>query len=240
MVRGSGAEAFSELIENSQPLSEFFFNHFTGEVDMQSIDGRARLVELARPALAKIPEGVFREMMFEKLERLAQHRVRPGAASPDRKRRDRPAAAKAEHKRTPMRLALAHLVQRPSLAASVDPDRFEGNGLPGIDILLELVEFCQARPHMSTAQLLELWRAHSAFAHLQTLATWNLPGTEEKHAKELLDTLTGLELAWLEENLGSMPRISEQTAAQRTEFIAMQQAREKLKAILAGRETGND
>jgi len=239
MVRGSGAEAFAGLIDKAQPLSQFLFDHFTAQVDMHSIDGRARLVELARPALANIPEGVFREMMFEKLESLAQHRVRAGAAIPNRRRGDEPGFTKAEHKRTPMRLALAHLVQRPSLATSVDPDRFEDIELPGIDILLELVEFCRERPHMTTAQLLELWRAHSAHAHLQTLATWNLPGVEEKHAKEFLDALTGLELAWLDENLGMMPRISEQTATQRTEFIALQQKREKLKAILAGRETGN-
>lgn len=240
MMRTAGIEAFEELVQNAQPLSAFFFDHFAGQVDMDSIDGRARLVELARPELTKIPEGVFREMMFEQLEKLARHRVETSAPAPSKPaRRSQPGAAQG-HKRTPMRLALAHLVQRPALAESVDENRFKENGLPGVDILLELVEFCRQRPHMTTAQLLELWRDHAAQAHLQTLATWALPGDEEKQAGEFADALTSLELAWLEENLGAMPRISEQNAEQRAQFIALQQERERLKAILGGRATRND
>ncbi len=239
MVRSAGIEAFEELVQNAQPLSAFFFDHFAGQVDMESIDGRARLVELARPELAKIPEGVFREMMFEQLEKLARHRVETAAPPPtEAPRRPRP-SAQPGHKRTPMRLALAHLVQRPALAELVDEKRFKQNGLPGVDILLELVEFCRQRPHMTTAQLLELWRENAAQAHLQTLATWALPGDEEKQAGEFADALTSLELAWLDENLGQMPRISEQNAEQRAQFIALQQERERLKAILSGRVTRN-
>lgn len=236
MVRRAGAEAFADLVEESQPLSEFFFDHFTGQVDMDSIDGRARLVELARPELARMPEGVFREMMVSKLESLARHRVEVRRDKARQPRRSGQPSAGAGQKRTPMRLALAHLVQRPSLAASVEPQRFSGNQMPGIDILLELVEFCRDRPHISTAQLLELWRDHESHSHLQTLATWPLPGAEERQAREFSDALIGLELAWLDENLGTMPRISEQNAAQRAEFIAFQRERERLKAILAGRE----
>ena len=68
LVRSAGVEKFRELVNEAQPLSEFFFDHFTAMVDMGALDGRARLVELARPELERLPEGVFREMMFEKLE----------------------------------------------------------------------------------------------------------------------------------------------------------------------------
>ncbi|MDX1555580.1 MAG: DNA primase, partial [Xanthomonadales bacterium] len=238
MVRNSGAEVFAGLVEEAQPLSEFFFDHFTAQVDMNSIDGRARLVELVRPALDRIPQGVFRQMMVERLENLARHRLQ-GSGSVRSQRPPAPRRRRSEGPRvTPMRLALAHLVQRPSLAASVDRERFTGNGLPGIDILLELVEFCSGRPHMTTAQLLELWRDKPAYSHLQTLATWALPGSEEKQVREFADALTGLELAWLDEHLATMPRISEQDAAQRADFVVLQQERERLKAILAGRDEG--
>jgi hypothetical protein len=93
---------------------------------------------------------------------------------------------------------------------------------------------------MTTAQLMERWRAHKAFTHLQTLATWALPGTEEKNAKEFSDSLISLELAWLDESLGSMPRISEQDAAQRAEYVSLQKQREQLKAILAGQKVSNE
>ncbi|MGD8681120.1 MAG: DNA primase, partial [Lysobacterales bacterium] len=63
MVRRQGGEAFSGLLDRAQPLSEFFFDHFTEAVDMDSLDGRAKLVEMSRPQLKKLPEGVFRDMM---------------------------------------------------------------------------------------------------------------------------------------------------------------------------------
>ena len=75
MVRKLGAESFSAQLDQAQALSEFFFDHFTKAVDMQSIDGRARLVELARPLMDTIPGGVFNDMMFSRLESLAQHRI---------------------------------------------------------------------------------------------------------------------------------------------------------------------
>jgi DNA primase len=240
MVRGAGVDAFTQLLDESQPLSEFFFDHYTAQVDMNALDGRARLVELARPDLGRIPAGVFRDMMLERLESLARHRVELSKPAPEKDTRRPRREGPATQKRTPMRLALAHLVQRPSLASNVEADRFSDNGLPGIEILRELVEFCRERPHMTTAQLLELWREHAAQTHLQTLATWALPGTEEKQAQEFGDALIGLELAWVDENLGKMPRISEQNASQRAEFITLQKRRERLKAHLSGRETSDD
>lgn len=240
MVRSAGAEAFAALVEDSRPLSEFFFDHFTSQVDMESIDGRARLVEIVRPELAKIPQGVFREMMVEKLESLARHRVEMKGEGRPGQSRNRGGAGAAANKRTPIRLALAHLVQRPSLAASVDAERLAGNDIPGVDILVELVEFCRERPHMTTAQLLELWRDNPAQTHLRTLATWSLPGTEEKQARELADALTGLELAWLDQALERMPRISEQDADQRAEYIKLQKERERLKAVLSGHAAGRN
>lgn len=240
MVRSAGAEAFAALVEDSRPLSEFFFDHFTSQVDMESIDGRARLVEIVRPELAKIPQGVFREMMVEKLESLARHRVEMKGEGRPGQSRNRGGAGAAANKRTPIRLALAHLVQRPSLAASVDAERLAGNEIPGVDILVELVEFCRERPHMTTAQLLELWRDNPAQTHLRTLATWPLPGTEEKQARELADALTGLELAWLDQALERMPRISEQDADQRAEYIKLQKERERLKAVLSGHAAGRN
>ena len=234
MVRKTGPEGFEALLSESQPLSEFFFDHFTSQVDLNSIDGRARLVELVRPLLARIPRGVFRDMMHARLEQLARHSIEPQASTGGRAA---PSAGPAsQQKRTPMRLSLAHLVQRPGLAASVDADRFTDNALAGMEILRELVEFCRDRPHMTTAQLLELWREHPAYSHLQTLATWDLPGEPELQDREFADALIGLELAWLDERMNAMPRIVEQSSQQREAFVAMQKERESLKAVLAGRE----
>src|SRR5690606_41029363 len=43
LVRREGVDAFRRRLEQAMPLSEFFFDSLSAEVDMTSIDGRARL-----------------------------------------------------------------------------------------------------------------------------------------------------------------------------------------------------
>jgi DNA primase len=237
MVRAQGTEAFARLLESAQPLSEFFFSHFSAQVDLDSIDGRARLVELARPELMKLPEGVYRDMMMERLEKLAQHRF---AQAPGRPRTDRPARRRAHDsakmQRTPLRLALAHLVQNPSLAATI-PARpvLPECDLPGMEIFREVVDFCDKHPNMSTAQLLELWRDHPAQPHLRTLATWPLEGEAGQQAQEFGDALTSLELQWTEARIENMPgRVLELGAEEQKRLLELQQKRQALRRALSG------
>jgi len=229
MLRKQGKETFSALLDQAQPLSEFFFDHFTGEVDMGAIDGRAKLVGLARPHLEKIPAGVFRDMMFSRLESLAQHRLDDRSHSRPARSDKRAAAGKPVQQRTPMRMALAHLVQNPSLAGEVqDLQAFEGCDLPGIEIYRELVDFCAKSPNMTTAQLLELWHENTAQSHLQTLATWQLPGEEKRLVQEFHDAVTGLKLQWTDMKIARMPKIVDLGPEERKELLALQHRRQVL------------
>lgn len=239
MVRAQGTESFGRLLESAQPLSEFFFGHFTGQVDMSSIDGRARLVELARPELSRLPEGVYRDMMMERLEALAQHRLesaRPGPAPRAARPMRRGPQALVQAQRTPLRLALAHLVQNPALVERVtDRPLLPGCDLQGMDVLREVVDFCAKHPNMTTAQLLELWRDHPAQPHLRTLATWPLAGEAGQQAQEFRDALTALELQWTEARIEMMPRrVLELGVDEQRTLLALQQRRQALRRALAG------
>ena len=130
-----------------------------------------------------------------------------------------------------MRTALAHLVQNPSLALSVpDLSVFENCDLPGIEILLELVDFCARNPNMTTAQVLELWHDHPAQSYLDTMATWTFPGDEERLAQEFRDAVARLELQWMETRKNRLPRIVEQTAEQKEEYRMLDQRIAELKS----------
>jgi DNA primase len=235
MVRNGGRAAFEAQLAESQPLSEYFFDHLSASVDMNSIDGRARLVGLAKPHLERIPEGIFREMMFTRLETLARHRVdqpvagkASGAATP-------PHGSAPQTQRTAMRLALAHLVQNPSLATeATNMEAFAGCDLPGFEIYRELVDFCAKSPNMTTAQLLELWRDRPAQSHLEKLATWQLQGDAAHLAREFHDTVTGLELQWVESRIARMPKIVDLGPEDRKELLALQQRRQQLIGDLQG------
>ena len=54
LVRRIGAETFQQKTVESVPLSKFFYESLSRQVDTSSVDGRARLVELARPLLAEV------------------------------------------------------------------------------------------------------------------------------------------------------------------------------------------
>jgi len=235
LVRRQGPEAFEALLSGSQALSEYLFDHLTATVDMGSIDGRARLVGLAKPYLEQIPAGVFRDMMFERLEALARHRVDHKADVRAATPASSTAGAAPSTQRTAMRLALAHLVQNPSLAASVsNMGAFAGCDLPGFEIYRDLVDFCARSPNMTTAQLLELWRDRPAQSHLIKLATWKLHGDEDDLAREFQDAVTGLELQWVESRIGRMPKIVDLGPEDRKELLALQQRRQQLIGELQG------
>ena len=142
---------------------------------------------------------------------------------------------KPTQQRTPMRMALAHLVQNPSLAVNAgDLDAFEGCDLAGFEIYRELVDFCAKSPNMTTAQLLELWHGHDAQLHLNTLATWQLPGEDSHLAQEFRDAVTGLELQWTEAQIARMPRIVDLGLEERKKLLSLQQQRQELIGTLQG------
>lgn len=232
MVRQHGREAFAELIENARPLSEFFFEHFTSEINLGSSDGRARLVEQMQPLIESMPVGTFRDMLVGQLEKLAFHRLHTlrnisAVATVATELRGKP-----EQKRNIMRTAMAYLVQNPSLVELLEGvDELAGLGdedIQGVEIFTELVDFCAQSPNITTAQLIELWRGHPALPHLEKLAIWHLPGEEESQAQEFVDAVNRMRLQWVDILLSRLTNIIEQ----REEYRALQQRQQDLKKRL--------
>lgn len=236
MIRKHGKEAFAEQIAQAVPLSEFFFEHFVTELDLSSLDDRAKLVEQTQPYIETLPDGVFRQMMEEKLESLAQHRLQSHAPVPQQYRQPsgQPpgSAGKPVQKRTHMRTVMAHLVQNCGFAERLEGvDELAGLGnddIQGVEILRELVDFCLHHPNITTAQLIELWYDNPALPVLQKLAIWDLPGEEEEQAQEFVDAFNRIRLAWVETQLSRVTDIM----AQREEYRALQQRRQDLKVRL--------
>jgi DNA primase len=66
-VNELGTDAFLKALDEGVALSEFLIQELAGQVDMNTVDGRARLAELARPLVNKVPAGVYRELLIESL-----------------------------------------------------------------------------------------------------------------------------------------------------------------------------
>jgi DNA primase len=171
-VRKEGAEAFQERVEQATPLSDFLFDHLAEEVDTTTLDGRARLVTLARPYIDKLPAGLFRRMMMQRLEKLSGTKLDAGRQSVQtggRRAQRAPTAQPSTLK--PLHRAIALLLQHPSLARlETLPDGWEALESPGIPILKQLLETARDHPHFTTAMLVEHWPDEATRRHLARLA----------------------------------------------------------------------
>ena len=95
-----------------------------------------------------------------------------------------------EIKRTPMREVMALLLQNPSYAEMV-PNLSAARGLaiPGLSLLVEILDKCQQHPHITTGQLMEHWRNEKNEALLSRLASWEIPFVEDNQEELFLDSL---------------------------------------------------
>ena len=66
-IRNFGKEAFEELSRQSLPLSIFLFRELSARVDLKTSEGRAGLVQEAKPLLSKIAAPGLALMMLKQL-----------------------------------------------------------------------------------------------------------------------------------------------------------------------------
>ena len=67
MVAAEGPEAFESRLQGALPLSEYLVQQLLLEVDLAHVDGRAKLAALAAPLFARMPDGVYRELLADRL-----------------------------------------------------------------------------------------------------------------------------------------------------------------------------
>jgi len=188
LVGAEGKQAFEQRLEGALPLSEYLVQEITAQADLAHADGRARFAEIARPLVARIPEGVYRELLIERLAeaiRLPSNRLKElwaaaNTAAPARRDesarespRSAPRAGQSAGRGGLMRQAVLTLVHHPRIAtelAAADLETLAELDEPGADILRALIEDLRRTPCTSTGQLLERWRDRPEAERLNRLA----------------------------------------------------------------------
>ncbi len=178
LVRKQGKEAFNAYLDNAMVLSDFFFNHLSQNVNLETPDGRAKLASLACPLLEKVPLGVFRTLMLDELAkktRLSASSVQKIVPSNPAPVFQRPSDGASTARKTPVRLGLALLIQYPHLVQYIENKTlFKEVVVAGIELFAAVVDYLQTHAKQTTASLLEHWRNQTEGRYLERLAVEEL------------------------------------------------------------------
>ena len=200
LVAEEGPQAFENRLNTALPLSEYLIQHLMADVDLDHVDGRAKLKALAAPLFARMPEGIYREMLADRLAALVSmpaavlkrsFAAGDGARKPADRRdptdrrdpADRPdppdrSEPYAKHRGrisvgrgNLLTQAITLVLHHPRAAAGVvDPEALLAVDKPGVAVLRELLAQSAAAANPSTAMLLERWRDLPEYGRLSELA----------------------------------------------------------------------
>lgn len=233
LVQEIGADAFRALIDKAQPLSDFLLDELLKQVNLASREGRARLPGLARPHLDKLRDGALRTLIVDRLLTLTRMQrddleaalAAAGKAAPtttdsggERGRRVETPGSK------PVRIALQLLLEAPALAARAEHlGQIAMLNQPGLDILLDTIEFFSENPEAHAAQWLEMNRGSARGAALARISAMPLPITGDLGA-EFTDCLSLLRKRAVRERqqaLLDLARDRELAPAEQAELMAL-------------------
>ncbi len=248
LVGLEGAEAFEARIADAQPISEFLVTQLAERTNLSSLDGRARLAELARPLLARVPAGVYHELL---LERLAEEVRIPAGRLADllrpRPERGRSAAAgrgarlgrggrpaRSAGRQPFLTQAIMLLLHHPGSARAVaaTPAWLEDDQ-KGFAVLRELLDTARCEPTLTTAQLVERWRDRPEGARLAELAGQESLVADARAAGSELATL----FARMGAELGPEKRLNELIALARERRLSEPEQKE-FQGLLGARGLG--
>ncbi|HHG3078121.1 TPA: DNA primase [Vibrio parahaemolyticus] len=224
-VRKYGKAAFEKQIEQATPLSSYLFDNLIElhQINLGNNEGKSALRAYASALIDKIPDPYFQELLEKLLDertgfdnRLRQPRKKISETRPQPHK---------EIKRTPMREVIALLIQNPSYAQMVpDLSSVRDLSIPGLSLFADVLDKCQAHPHINTGQLLEHWRNSQNEALLSRLASWDIPLDEDNQEEIFLDSLDKIIAQCVEkqiENLQAKARSVGLSAEEKRELLAL-------------------
>lgn len=194
LVREQGPEAFTRR-DSIKPLSEFLLEELAAKIDLGSIDGRARFVDLAKPLVTKIPTGSFRQLLIHRIGEIANldasALLDSSKQTPRRVAQGRP--RRRQNLPSLVEKALKPLLFDPKLADLVE-DRAKLASLPvaHVNLLVDVLEFVHTHPNVTTGALVEHYRDTGYEALLAQQLETPLVLDSEAHSIEFKQAIAAL------------------------------------------------
>ncbi|GFO72733.1 DNA primase [Bathymodiolus japonicus methanotrophic gill symbiont] len=160
LIRESGLEDFECDVIEAQALSDFFFERLARGLSLDDMEGRASLVNKAEAYLQILPNGVFQELMLEKLKALSRTDKLDFFQNPTTLKQASHKQKQEDTNLSPVRIAISLLLQNPGLIEVVEQKEIHWQALnfPGIALLKKIVEIIEQHPDINLPRLMELFR----------------------------------------------------------------------------------
>ena len=201
-IKNNGTSKFEERLDSGKDLSDFLIDKISENIDLKSIDGKARLAERAKPLISKIPDGIFKELIIEQLSAsvsISSKKLTALISKVNKKESMKPKTRsftkmmnQKSSKAQPsiIKKSIILILNYPEAAKSIKTHDFKDYKKPGIKILLKLIKTTQEEANINAASLIERWRDDDEGKHLAKLAINLFPDNPEFDAsKELNDSL---------------------------------------------------
>lgn len=227
LVQSQGQLTFESMLDNAMPLSKFLFEQLMQRVDMTSLEGRAALVESFQPYLSKLPASILKDAILNEIannfgtgsEQFLSKFTKSLQGEVVKPR------VKVSTKVTPVRLALALLLEHPHIANSLgDINVLQPLTVPGIALLMQVLAVCQQNPSIKSPQLLEYFRGTEQGAQLAKLMCWQHHVEAEAATDVFLDSIEKLLNNFVEQRaevLLQKARAGQMTAEEKLELQAI-------------------
>ena len=213
LIKAEGATAFSQQLTQAMPLADFLFNQLSTDLRLESLEGKSRLASLAKPLIEKVPVGVYRQLLWQRLSQLTgldeqalkaamplleAPPVAAPTSTPSTYKTATSSQARPElmlvSKQQPLKSlagrsslsdkAIQLLLQKPDAALNLDISQLDSS--PDTELLREVWHLCQTHPEITSISILGAWQGTEEGRHLKVLA-------EDTHFFENLDASTALQ-----------------------------------------------
>jgi DNA primase len=197
-----GKPAFEQQAEQASTLTDFLFQTLLAECNVSSLEGRAQLLDRLRPYFGQIPLQSLKDQILAEVEQRLGQKVDGRMLrllGEDRPPREAPPRQPEPHW-TPTRLAINLLLRKPSLALVTGThDEMADSGIPGVDLLLKILDRIHDEPEISTQNLLDRFRGDEHETHLYKLAVMEPPiDSDESLERMFADCLQSLQKQYID------------------------------------------
>ncbi len=178
LIRKEGKTTFEQRLQNAASLSGFFFQTLSQQSDLNTMEGRAQFATAALTHIRQLPHGIFQGILLEELSKRSRvdlqdlkQQVKSNQPVQPRPVSTNPASSTPIKFAAPVKLAIALLLQQPSLAALL-PDPMPKSDLPGYEFLLALISISKANPGITAPALIEYWRGKEEESLVTSMLQW--------------------------------------------------------------------